>query len=71
MPSSTRTTTSAGKHVTVCFFKIVKERDSASLGVRKAFESYRNATIDELWDSPDEIIENFQNENDQYIKKKN
>jgi radical SAM superfamily enzyme YgiQ (UPF0313 family) len=30
--------------------------------IKKLFDLFKKSTIDELWDSPDELIENFQNE---------
>jgi len=35
--------------------------------IKKLFEEFKQATIDELWDSPEEIHKNFQNE-DEYNK---
>ena len=33
-------------------------------GIKKLFGQFKEATVGELWDSPEEIIENFQNENE-------
>jgi len=35
--------------------------------IKKLFEEFKESTIDELWDSPEEILKNFQNE-DEYNK---
>ena len=46
------------------FFQVMKTRDLAPAGVIEAFDSFREATITELWDSHEEIIEHFQNESE-------
>ncbi len=46
------------------FFQIMNSRDLSPSGVKEAFNSYREATISELWDSPEEIIEHFQDESE-------
>lgn len=46
------------------FLRIVKSVENASKNIRDVFASYRNAAIKELWDSPEEIEKNFQNENE-------
>ena len=41
--------------------------ENASEKIKNLFKTYREATINELWDSPEDIIENYQNE-DEYQK---
>ena len=41
--------------------------ENAPEKIKNLFETYREATINELWDSPKDIIENYQNE-DEYQK---
>ena len=40
----------------------MKTRDFAPSGVKEVINSYQKSTINELWDSSEEIIENYQNE---------
>lgn len=49
------------------FYKMMKYADKAPLGVREAFHHFKEATNNELWDSPEEILEHYQNE-DEYQK---
>ena len=42
-------------------------RKSASENTQKVIEQFKEATIDELWDSPKELLENFQKD-DEYQK---
>ncbi len=44
------------------FFKMMKQIDTLSLDIRNIFDSFKNKTISELWDSREEIISNYQNE---------
>jgi len=46
------------------FNKIMKTRKDASTGVRELFSKFRQSTIEELWDSPEQIFEHFQNLNE-------
>jgi len=46
------------------FYKIMKTREGASLGVRELFSKFKQSTIEELWDSPEQIFEHFQNQNE-------
>jgi len=41
-------------------FEIPIESDNLPIEIKKIFEEFSNSTINELWDSPEEIIENFQ-----------
>jgi len=41
-------------------FEIPLESDNLPVEIKKLFEEFRNSTINELWDSPEEIIDNFQ-----------
>jgi radical SAM superfamily enzyme YgiQ (UPF0313 family) len=44
------------------FYQILKNENNSHSKVKNAFKSYRDATIDELWDSPKDIEDYFQNE---------
>ena len=46
------------------FFQIMKTSHLAPFGVIEAFDSFRKATITELWNSHEEIIEHFQDESE-------
>jgi len=46
------------------YYKIMKSREDASTGVRESFSKFRQSTIEELWDSPEQIFEHFQNQNE-------
>jgi radical SAM superfamily enzyme YgiQ (UPF0313 family) len=41
-------------------FEIPIESGNLPIEIKKIFEEFSNSTINELWDSPEEIIENFQ-----------
>ncbi len=41
-------------------FEIPIESDNLPIEIKKIFEEFSNSTINELWDSPEEIIDNFQ-----------
>jgi len=43
-------------------YNILKNQNNSHPKIKNAFESFRNATIDELWDSPKDIEDHFQNE---------
>jgi len=49
------------------FYQIMKQVDTAPQTVRNVFRRFREATINELWDSPEDIIENYQ-KNSEYQK---
>jgi len=49
------------------FFQMVKQIDSASPIVQKTFESFKNDTVEELWDSPEDIQAHYQ-EKQEYEK---
>jgi len=42
------------------FFQMVKQIDSAPPIVQKTFESFKNDTVNELWDSPEDIQTHYQ-----------
>ncbi len=44
------------------FYRIVKDLSTAPSQIQKIFEGFKNATIDELWDSPQEIESHYQND---------
>jgi tRNA A37 methylthiotransferase MiaB len=46
------------------FFQILKTNNTAPPGVQEVMNSYREATKNELWDSPEEIMEYFQKESE-------
>ena len=46
---------------------MVKQIDSASPIVQKTFESFKNDTVEELWDSPEDIQAHYQ-EKQEYEK---
>lgn len=46
------------------FDRILKTRHTASSRVREVFNRYRQSTIEELWDSPEQILEHYQEENE-------
>ena len=39
-------------------------QEKASGGVRESFSKFRQSTIGELWDSPEQISEHYQNEDE-------
>jgi len=41
-------------------FEIPLESDKLPVDIKRIFQEFRNSTINELWDSPEEIINNFQ-----------
>lgn len=43
------------------------ESDDLPISIKKLFNQFKDATVNELWDSPEDIIKNFQNE-DEYNK---
>ncbi len=49
------------------FFQMVKQIDSAPPIVQKIFESFKNDTVEELWDSPEDIQAHYQ-EKQEYEK---
>lgn len=49
------------------FYRTVKKLANAPENIRNIFSMYKNATIDELWDSPEELIEFYQKD-DNYEK---
>jgi len=49
------------------FYRTIKNLKSASPNIQNIFESYKNSTINELWDSPEKIENHIQNE-DEYQK---
>jgi radical SAM superfamily enzyme YgiQ (UPF0313 family) len=44
------------------FFGMLKHRDSSPLEIKHVFDSFKDKTISELWDSRSEIINHYQNE---------
>lgn len=44
------------------FYRMFKNINNTSDKIKKVFESYKKSTIDELWDSPNDIREFYQNE---------
>lgn len=44
------------------FYQSLKQSNLAPKEIIEIFEQFRNATINELWDSPEEIERNFQND---------
>ena len=42
------------------FFQMVKQIDSAPPIIQKIFESFKNDTVEELWDSPEDIQAHYQ-----------
>ncbi len=42
------------------YYGMFTDRNSASESTQKVIEQFKDATIDELWDSPQELLENFQ-----------
>lgn len=44
------------------FFQMVKQRNVAPSSIQKVFESFKQKTIEELWDSPDDIYSHYQDE---------
>ena len=49
------------------FFQMMKQIDSAPPLVQKIFESFKNDTVEELWDSPEDIQAHYQ-EQEEYEK---
>lgn len=49
------------------YYGMFTNRKSASENTQKVIEQFKEATIDELWDSPKELLENFQKD-DEYQK---
>lgn len=49
------------------FYRTIKSLNNASKNIQNVFESYKNSTINELWNSPEEIENHIQNE-DEYQK---
>ncbi len=43
------------------FYQILKNENKSNPKIKFAFKSYRDATINELWDSPEDIENHFQN----------
>ena len=41
-----------------------KNRNNSPQNTQKIIEEFKNATIDELWDSPDDLLQNFQNDSE-------
>ena len=46
------------------FYNIMKQIDSAPKVIREVFKRFKDATINELWDSPEEIIANYQKDSE-------
>lgn len=46
------------------FYKIMKEVNNAPDTIRKLFNNFKDATVNELWDSEEEIITNYQNDSE-------
>ena len=46
------------------FHESLKQSDSAPKGVSQIFEKFKKSTMDELWDSPEDIERNFQNDSE-------
>ena len=46
------------------FYMMFKNRADAPQSTQKIIEEFKNATIDELWNSPDELLKNFQIESE-------
>lgn len=44
------------------FYRTIKQLDQAPENIRKVFAQYKQASIDELWDSEAELIEYYRNE---------
>ena len=44
------------------FLLMLKNKDISNIKVVKIFENFLNATLSELWDSPEEIEQNYQND---------
>jgi len=49
------------------FYKSLKQSNTAPKEISQIFEKFKKSTIDELWDSPEEIEKNFQND-EEYTK---
>jgi radical SAM superfamily enzyme YgiQ (UPF0313 family) len=43
------------------FYKIMKTHKESSQGVCESFNQFKQSTINELWESPEELIEHYQN----------
>ena len=46
------------------YYLMFKNRNNSPQNTQKIIEEFKNATIDELWDSPDDLLQNFQNDSD-------
>jgi len=46
------------------FYNIMKQTDSAPKVIHEVFKRFKDATINELWDSPEEIIANYQKDSE-------
>jgi len=44
------------------FFQAIKKLDSAPMNIQHVFDEFKHATINELWDSPEDIEQYFQDE---------
>jgi len=46
------------------FFRTMKQTSNAPSSIKDAFEHFKQATINELWDTSEEIIEHYQNDDE-------
>lgn len=46
------------------YYRMLKQEEKAPPIIRSIFNKFRKDTVNELWDSPEEIMENFQQENE-------
>ena len=46
------------------YYQMFVNRKNAQLETQQVIEQFKNATIDELWDSPHELLENFQKDSE-------
>jgi len=46
------------------FHESLKQHDSAPKEISQIFENFKKSTIDELWDSPEDMEKNFQNDSE-------
>jgi len=46
------------------FFRMMKQIDTLPLGIHNIFDGFKNKTISELWDSKEQLISNYQKEDE-------
>ena len=46
------------------YYRMLTSRNESSKNTQNAIEQFKNDTIDELWDSPQELLENFQKDSE-------